>query len=126
MLRLKDRGELNVVFDQVGTPTYAGDLAGAILEIVDKHLEKIKNKKAEIYHYSNEGVISWYDFAKAVFEIENINIKVNPIETKDYPTPAKRPHYSVLNKKKIKKEFNIEIPYWRESLRKCLQRIDNG
>jgi len=126
MLRLKDRRELGVVFDQVGTPTYARDLANAILETVDKNREKIKNKKAEIYHYSNEGVISWYDFAKAIFEIENIDIKVNPIESKDYPTQAIRPHYSVLNKKKIKNEFNIEIPYWRESLKECLQRINNG
>ena len=126
MLRLKDRGELGGVFDQVGTPTYAKDLAHTILEIINKNLEKIKNKKAEIYHYSNEGVISWYDFAKAIFEIESIDIKVNPIESKDYPTPAKRHHYSVLNKSKIKKEFNITIPYWRESLRECLQRIHNG
>ena len=126
MLRLKDRNELGVVFDQVGTPTYARDLAYTILEIINKNLQKIKNKKAEIYHYSNEGVISWYDFAKAIFEIENINIKVNPIESKDYPTPAKRPHYSVLNKKKIKNEFNITIPYWRDSLKVCLQRINNG
>jgi len=126
MLKLKDRGELGVVFDQAGTPTYAKDLAKSILEIINKNLEKIKNKKAEIYHYSNEGVISWYDFAKAIFEIENINIKVNPIESNDYPTPAKRPHYSVLNKKKIKNEFNIKIPYWRESLNECLQRINNG
>jgi len=126
MLKLKDRDELNVVFDQVGTPTYARDLAHAILEIINKNFEKIKNKKAEIYHYSNEGVISWYDFAKAIFEIENIDIKVNPIESKDYPTLAKRPHYSVLNKKKIKNEFNVEIPYWRESLKEYLQRINNG
>jgi len=126
MLRLKARGELGVVFDQIGTPTYAKDLAFAILEMINKNLEKIKNKKAEIYHFSNEGVISWYDFARVIFEIENINIKVNPIESKDYPTPAKRPHYSVLNKNKIKNEFNIEIPYWRESLRECLKRINNG
>jgi len=126
MLRLKDRGELGVVFDQVGTPTYAKDLAFTILEIIDKNLEKVKNKNAEIYHYSNEGVISWYDFAKAIFDIENIDIKINPIESKEYPTPAKRPYYSVLNKNKIKKEFNIDIPYWRESLKECLQRINNG
>jgi dTDP-4-dehydrorhamnose reductase len=124
MLRLKDRGELGVVFDQVGTPTYAKDLAHAILEIIDKNLEKIKSKKAEIYHYSNEGVISWYDFAKAVFEIENVDIKVNPIESKDYPTPVKRPHYSVLNKKKIKNGFNIEIPYWKDSLKEMLKDFD--
>ncbi|AEA34647.1 dTDP-4-dehydrorhamnose reductase [Hippea maritima] len=120
MLRLKDRSELNVVFDQVGTPTYARDLAKAILEIIDKNYEKLNNFKAEIFHFSNEGICSWYDFAKAIFDIKSIDIKINPIETKDYPTPAKRPYYSVLNKNKIKKEFNIEIPYWRESLKKML------
>jgi len=124
MLRLKDRKELSVVFDQIGTPTYARDLAKAILEIIDKNYEKLNNFKAEIFHYSNEGICSWYDFAKAIFDIKDINIKINPIETKEYPTPAKRPHYSVLNKSKIKKEFNIEIPYWRESLKKCLKEIN--
>ena len=124
MLRLKDRDELNIVFDQVGTPTYARDLAKAILKIVNKYYEKLNNFKAEIFHFSNEGVCSWYDFAKAIFEIKNIDIKINPIETKDYPTPAKRPHYSVLNKNKIKKEFNIEIPYWKESLKNCLKEIN--
>ena len=89
-------------------------------------LDKASNTKhlafdgVNVYHYSNEGVCSWYDFAKAIFEIKGIDIKINPIETKDYPTPAKRPYYSVLNKEKIKKDFNIEIPYWRESLKKML------
>ena len=124
MLRLKDRKELGVVFDQIGTPTYARDLAKAILEIIDKNYEKLNNFKAEIFHYSNEGVCSWYDFAKAIFEIKDIDIKINPIETKDYPTPAKRPHYSVLNKSKIKKEFDIKISYWRESLKKCLEKMN--
>ena len=124
MLRLKDRGELGVVFDQVGTPTYARDLAKTILEIIDKSFEKLNSFKAEIFHFSNEGVCSWYDFAKAIFEIKDIDIKIDPIETKDYPTPAKRPHYSVLNKNKIKKEFNIKIPYWRDSLKNCLKEID--
>ena len=124
MLRLKDKKELNVVFDQVGTPTYARDLAKAILEIINRNFEKLKSFKAEIFHFSNEGVCSWYDFAKAIFEIKGIDIKVNPIETKDYPTPAKRPHYSVLNKSKIKKEFCLEIPYWRNSLKKCLKEIN--
>ena len=123
MLRLKDKKELNVVFDQVGTPTYAIDLAKAILEIINKNFEKLNSFQAEIFHFSNEGVCSWYDFAKAIFEIKGIDIKVNPIEIKDYLTPAKRPHYSVLNKSKIKKEFYIEIPYWRNSLKKCLKEI---
>jgi len=124
MLRLKDKKELSVVFDQVGTPTYAKDLARAILEIIKNNLNKLNEKKAEIYHFSNEGVCSWYDFAKAIFEIKNIKINVNPIETKNYPTPAKRPHYSVLDKSKIKNEFNIKIPYWRDSLKECLKEID--
>jgi dTDP-4-dehydrorhamnose reductase len=126
MLNLsKIKDSLGVISDQIGTPTYARDLAKDILEIINNHLEKIEEKKAEIYHFSNEGVCSWYDFAKAIFEIKNINIKVNPIETKDYPTPAKRPHYSVLNKSKIKKEFDIKISYWRDSLKECLKRIND-
>ena len=118
MLNLsKKLDTLGVIFDQVGTPTYAKDLAKTILDI----LPNIKNDNATIYNYSNEGSISWYDFAKAIFEISNININVNPIETKDYPTPAKRPNYSILNKSKIKKEFDIMIPYWKDSLEKCLK-----
>jgi dTDP-4-dehydrorhamnose reductase len=118
MLNLsKKLDTLGVIFDQVGTPTYARDLAKTILDI----LPNIKNDNATIYNYSNEGSISWYDFAKAIFEISNININVNPIETKDYPTSAKRPNYSILNKSKIKKEFDIMIPYWKDSLDKCLK-----
>jgi dTDP-4-dehydrorhamnose reductase len=115
MLRLgKEREELNVIFDQIGTPTNAKDLAAAIVQIALQQ-EKWKNKQ-EIYHYSNEGVASWYDFAHAIFERNNIQIKLNPILTKDYPTKAKRPHYSVLDKTKIKTDFNITIPHWKESL----------
>ncbi|HIP30280.1 MAG TPA: dTDP-4-dehydrorhamnose reductase [Campylobacterales bacterium] len=118
MLRLgKDRDELGVIFDQVGTPTYAKDLARTILEI----LPKIENESVGVYNYSNEGVLSWYDFAKEIMKMAKIECKINPIETKDYPTPAKRPHYSLLNKSKIKKEFNIEIPYWKDSLNECLK-----
>ncbi len=94
MLRLaKERDELNVVADQVGSPTYAGDLAKAILEI----LPKIKNKNVELFHYANAGTCSWYDFAKAIFKIKGITVKVNPIPTSQYPTPAKRPMYSVMD-----------------------------
>ncbi len=127
MLRLgKERGELSVIFDQVGTPTYARDLAEALLRMLNDECLML-NDKVEIYHYSNEGVASWYDFAKAIFEMSNINCRVKPIETKAYPTPAKRPHYTLLNKAKIKKDFNIEIPYWKESLQVCLQKIlDKG
>jgi dTDP-4-dehydrorhamnose reductase len=117
MLRLgRDRDALGVIFDQVGTPTYARDLAQAILEI----LLKIKNEKPEIYHYSNEGCASWFDFAKAIFELSGVECNVNPITTDQYPTPATRPHYSLLNKAKIKNDFNLTIPYWRDSLKECL------
>lgn len=120
MLRLgKERGELGVVFDQVGTPTYAADLADAILKIIDA-----ENFVPGIYHYSNEGVASWFDFAKAIFEISGVNCKVNPVLSDQFPTPAKRPHYSVLNKSKIRNTFGIEIPYWKESLKVCLDRIE--
>ena len=113
MLRLgKEKDSLGVIFDQVGTPTYAKDLAQTILEIIPK----IKNEKVEIYHYSNEGVLSWYDFAKEIMRMLSLNCQINAIETKEYPTPASRPHYSLLNKSKIKKEYNITIPYWKDSL----------
>lgn len=118
MLRLgKEKDELGVIYDQVGTPTYARDLAKAILDI----LPNIKNNKVEIYNYSNEGVLSWYDFAKEIMKMTKLNCLINPIETKDYPTPAKRPHYSLLNKSKIKQEFDISIPYWKDSLNTCLK-----
>ena len=118
MLRLgKEKDELGVIFDQVGTPTYARDLAKTILDI----LPNIKNDKTEIYNYSNKGVLSWYDFAKEIMRMAKLDCIINPIETKDYPTPAKRPHYSLLNKSKIKKDFDIIIPYWKDSLDKCLK-----
>lgn len=120
MLRLgKERDELGVIYDQVGTPTYAKDLAQTILDIIPQ----IKNDKVEIYHYSNEGVLSWYDFAKEIMRMAKLECKINPIETKEYPTPAKRPHYSLLNKAKIKKEFGLIIPYWKDSLDECLQAL---
>lgn len=119
MLRLGSvKEEVSVIFDQVGTPTYARDLAKVILEI----LSQINNSKVEIYHFSNQGVCSWYDFAKAIFELRGINVKVNPIETHEYLTSAKRPFYSVLNKNKITTTFNIKVPYWRDSLAKCLEK----
>jgi len=120
MLRLgKERDELGVIFDQVGTPTYARDLAKTILEI----LPKIENEKVEIYNYSNEGVLSWYDFAKEIMRMAKIDCIINPIETKEYPTPASRPHYSLLNKSKIKKDFSISIPFWKDSLNECLKTM---
>ncbi|MGH2279423.1 dTDP-4-dehydrorhamnose reductase [Aliarcobacter sp. ERUVET-7] len=120
MLRLgKEKEELGVIFDQVGTPTYAKDLAITILDIIPQ----IDNQKVEIYNYSNEGVLSWYDFAKEIMKMAKLNCKINPIETYQYPTPAKRPHFSLLNKSKIKSKFNLEIPYWKDGLDDCLKRL---
>ena len=120
MLRLgKEKESLGVIYDQVGTPTYARDLAKAILEIAPK----IKNERVEIYNYSNEGVTSWYDFAKEIMRMAKLKCQINPIETKEYPTPAKRPHYSLLNKSKIKREYNLNIPYWKDSLDDCLKKM---
>lgn len=115
----KNKDELGVIFDQIGTPTYAADLAKAIIEI----LPQIDNSKVEIYHYSNEGVLSWYDFAKEIMKMAKIPCQINPIETYQYPTPAKRPHFSLLNKSKIKNEFNLSIPFWKDSLDKCLKKL---
>ncbi|QCU89558.1 dTDP-4-dehydrorhamnose reductase [Thiomicrorhabdus sediminis] len=121
MLRLgAERDSLNVIFDQVGSPTYARDLAKTILQMVKK-AEILEHNS--IYHYSNEGVCSWYDFAKAIFEISKADCLVTPIETKDYHTPAKRPHYSLMNKAKIKADFGMAIPYWRDSLMHCLTEL---
>ncbi len=118
MLKLgKEKEQLGVIFDQVGTPTYARDLAKAILDI----LPSVKNENVSIYNYSNEGVLSWYDFAKEIMRMAKLECKVNPIETKEYPTPATRPHYSLLNKSKIKEEFGIIVPYYKDSLDECLR-----
>ena len=123
MLRLgKEKESLGVIFDQVGTPTYARDLAKAILEIIQHSTSNIQHS-VEIYHYSNEGVLSWYDFAKEIMRMAKLECQINPIETKEYPTPAVRPHYSLLNKSKIKKEYNIAIPYWKDSLDRCLRKM---
>ncbi len=122
MLKLcKERDELDLISDQVGTPTYARDLAKAILHII-QHPKKPQDN-IEIYHFSNEGGCSWYDFAKTIFELSHIECKVNPIDTEEYPTPAKRPYYSLLSKSKIKKDYQMTIPYWRDSLKECLQAI---
>ena len=123
MLKLGNELEsLNVIFDQVGTPTYAGDLAKVIIFIVRSNTFSQTDFKTQIYHFSNEGVCSWYDFAKTIFELTNTQCQVNPIETKDYPTPGTRPHYSVLNKSKIKQSYNLVIPYWKDSLKQCLDK----
>lgn len=119
ILRLcKERNSLNVVSDQVGSPTYARDLAAAILHIVQQQ-EWISG----IFHYSNEGVASWYDFAIAIRNYAELKTIINPIETSQYPTPATRPQYSVLNKRKFKETFSITIPYWRDSLKQCVNLL---
>jgi dTDP-4-dehydrorhamnose reductase len=120
MIRLgMERKEIGVVADQVGTPTYARDLASALLTIVEKGI------KPGVYHYTNEGVASWYDFTKAIHRIYGIQgCNVKPLHTDEYPTPAKRPHYSILDKTKIKKAFGIEIPHWEESLKDCIELLE--
>lgn len=127
MLKLaSQRDELNVIYDQVGTPTYAADLAQAIIQIAQSDGFNNNTFKTELYHYSNEGVCSWYDFAISIFELSGVSCQVLPIETKDYPTPAKRPHYSVLNKAKIKQAYGIQIPYWKEALQRCLKVLEDN
>lgn len=123
MLRLgREKKEVNVVADQIGAPTFAPDLAQAVFSIIARLEAGLHQDKDPfgIYHYSNEGVASWFDFAKAIFELSGVECRVNPIETKDFPTSANRPLYSLLNKSKIKSTFNLNIPYWRDSLRICL------
>ena len=121
MLRLgKERDELNVVNDQIGSPTYATDLAGAILEIIKNKEFKEISQATQIYHYSNKGEISWYEFSKEFFELANIHCAVKPIATKQYPTPAKRPKNTLMNKAKIAKTFSVGISDWKESLNTCI------
>ncbi len=120
MLKLaKEKDVLNIIEDQIGTPTYATDLAEFICKIIVS-----KNTNYGLYHYSNEGLASWYDFAKAIFDIKQIIIKTIPIKTEAYPKAAKRPVFSVLDKTKIKNTFNIEIPYWRDSLKIALSKYN--
>ncbi len=121
MLKLgADRDELKIIVDQIGTPTYAIDLADAILAIIASQKENYG-----IYHYSNEGVTSWYDFAKGIFDISKTTVKVLPIRTAEYFTKATRPLFSVMDKSKIKNTFELEIPYWRDSLIKCINNLNN-
>jgi dTDP-4-dehydrorhamnose reductase len=125
MIRLqKEKGEINVVADQIGSPTYARDLARAILHILPQ-IDTCKG--TDIFHFANSDVTSWYDFAKEIFNISKLNCIVNPISTAEYPTPAKRPQYSVLKTDKIRERFGVEIPAWQDSLRECIQRMkENG
>ena len=119
MIRLgKEKPELGVIFDQIGTPTYARDLAVASVAAIEQGIVP------GVYHFSNEGVISWYDFTKAIHRIAGITTcHVRPLHTSEYPTPAKRPHYSVLDKTKIKQTYNIEVPYWEASLAECIAQL---
>jgi dTDP-4-dehydrorhamnose reductase len=119
MLKLgAERDELKIIADQVGTPTYGIDLAGCLLDIITS-----RKTAYGIYHYSNEGVTSWYDFAKGIFDISGTDVNVLPIRTAEYPTKATRPAYSVMDKTKIKHTFGIGIPYWRDSLAVCIERL---
>ena len=119
MIRLgREKSQIGVIFDQIGTPTYARDLALAIMTAIAKGVTP------GVYHFSNEGVISWYDFAKAIHRLAGITTcHVNPLHTAEYPTPAHRPHYSVLDKTKFKQTFGVEVPYWEESLAECIRQM---
>jgi len=119
MLKLgAEKDELKIIADQVGTPTYAIDLAACILQVINSG-----NTAYGVYHYSNEGVTSWYDFARAIFDISGTEVKAIPVRTDEYVTKATRPAYSVMDKSKIKKEFGMEIPYWRDSLKTCIGKL---
>ena len=122
MLRLgSERERLNVIYDQVGVPTYARDLARFILE----KAIYTENPSVNIYQYTNEGVCSWYDFAYEIMRLAGLDCRVFPIPTSAYPTPAKRPHYSLMNKEALKADFDTEIPYWKSSLTECVQLLNN-
>ncbi len=127
MLRLaSQRDEISVVFDQVGTPTYARDLAEMIMTIIQRHEKGGQLIEPGLYHFSNEGVASWYDFAQTIFEYSGKNVRLLPIRTHQLLRPAPRPAYSVLDKSKIKNLYNITIPHWRQSLRKAIKRIEKS
>lgn len=115
-----ERDKLNVVFDQVGTPTYAFDLASVIFKIIE---ERRYDEIQDVYHFSNEGVISWYDFAKEICELSGNECDIQPCHSDEFPSKVKRPNYSVLDKTKIKNSLNITIPYWKESLKKCINKL---
>ncbi len=129
ILRLSSEKDIiNVVNDQIGSPTYAADLAEAIM-VISGHLLTVSDSdinSAGIYHFSNEGVCSWFDFAQAIVEINNLNTKILPVTTAEYPTKTKRPAYSVLDKSKIKATFGLIIPQWRDSLKVCLEKINKA
>lgn len=119
---MQEKDSLNVVFDQAGTPTYAVDLAQALLSVLTRAIDA-PGTLGGVYHYSNEGVLSWYDFAIAIRDMSGLSCNIQPVTSDKYPTPAKRPAYSVFNKQKIKETFEIEVPYWKESLAVCLKHL---
>jgi dTDP-4-dehydrorhamnose reductase len=116
-----EKDSLNVVADQIGTPTYAADLADAIVKIIPQ----ITSENSGVYHFTNEGVCSWYDFANEIMELSNLECVVNPIKSSQYPTPAARPFYSVLDKDKIKQVFGINIKHWKDGLKRCISELNN-
>lgn len=119
---MQEKDSLNVVFDQAGTPTYAVDLAQVLLSVLSKAIDA-PGTLGGVYHYSNEGVTSWYDFAIAIRDMSGLSCNIQPVTSDKYPTAAKRPAYSVFNKQKIKETFGLEVPYWRESLAVCLKHL---
>lgn len=117
-----DKDSLKVVFDQVGTPTYAGDLAAVIYKVIEENMLD----KQGIYHFSNEGVISWYDFAKEICELSGNTCDIQPCHSDEFPSKVKRPNFSVLDKTKVKTTFGITVPYWKDSLKKCIEELKNA
>ncbi len=121
--RMDQRSDMKVVYDQVGTPTYAEDLARAIMQIISEVDAGKTEFTPGIYHYSNEGICSWYDMAMSICRLIGCSGKIIPVETHEYPTPAPRPAYSVLNKSKIKRVYGVKVPYWRDSLEQCIKNL---
>lgn len=117
----KDREQLSVLFDQVGSPTYARDLAQAILDVITQRING--NRNSGIYHFSNEGVCSWFDFAQQIVKLSNINCHILAIRSEEFPQKANRPFYSVMDKSKIKNDFKLQIPYWFDSLQTCIEEM---
>ena len=117
-----ERDSVKVVFDQVGTPTYARDLAALVVKVIDEGMLD----RTGTYHYSNEGAVSWYDFAKAVCELSGNSCDIQPCHTAEFPSKARRPRFSVLDKTKVKETFGITVPYWRDSLEDCIARMEGG
>jgi dTDP-4-dehydrorhamnose reductase len=118
--KAQENKSLRVVYDQIGTPTYAADLAKALLDIIPRLPSRVRG---EIYNYSNEGVCSWYDFALAIIEMQGINCAVTPVQSKEFKTAAARPHYSVLDKARFRNDFGLEVPHWRNGLMRCLEKM---